>query len=437
MQVTAVTLAFAAALLLSLAVKLWLSTRQMRHVAQHRASVPAAFSATVTLASHQKAADYTLAKGRLGLIATALGSAVLLGWTLLGGLDALNTALRDALLPAWGPMAYQRALLAGFSLVSGLIDLPLEWFATFRLEQRFGFNRMTPAMWLLDMAKGVAVGTLIGLPLAALILWIMAASGGLWWLWAWAAWVAFNLVLLVLYPTVIAPLFNKFEPLADESLKARVQALMQRCGFAAQGLFVMDGSKRSAHANAYFTGLGAAKRVVFFDTLLQRLSPGEVEAVLAHELGHFKHKHVLQRMVGIFAMSLAGLALLGWLAGQSGFYAGLGVRPNLAAPNDALALLLFMLALPPFTFFVSPMMALVSRRHEFQADAYACAQSDGSDLASALLKLHEDNAATLTPDPVYVRFYYSHPPASERLAALPAPRLAGGLVDGPAWPQPA
>ncbi len=212
---------------------------------------------------------------------------------------------------------------------------------------------------------------------------------------------------------------------------------MQRCGFAAQGLFVMDGSKRSAHANAYFTGLGAAKRVVFFDTLLQRLSPGEVEAVLAHELGHFKHKHVLQRMVGIFAMSLAGLALLGWLAGQSGFYAGLGVRPNLAAPNDALALLLFMLALPPFTFFVSPLMALVSRRHEFQADAYACAQSDGSDLASALLKLHEDNAATLTPDPVYVRFYYSHPPASERLAALPAPRLAGGLVDGPAWPQPA
>jgi len=255
-------------------------------------------------------------------------------------------------------------------------------------------------------------------------LWIMGASGGLWWLYAWAAWVAFNLVLLVLYPTVIAPLFNKFTPLTDETLKARVQALMQRCGFAAQGLFVMDGSKRSAHANAYFTGLGAAKRVVFFDTLLQRLTPGEVEAVLAHELGHFKHKHVVQRMVGIFGFSLAGLALLGWLAGQSGFYAGLGVQPNLAAPNDALALLLFMLALPPFTFFISPLMAHFSRRHEFQADAYACAQADGSDLASALLKLHEDNAATLTPDPLYVRFYYSHPPASERLAALPAPRLA-------------
>jgi len=424
MQISAFTLAFSAALLLSLAVKLWLSTRQMRYVAQHRGTVPAAFTSTVTPQAHQRAADYTLAKGRLGLFATALGSAVLLGWTLLGGLDALNAVLRDALLDRYGAMAYQLALLAAFTLIGSLIELPIEWISTFRIEQRFGFNRMTPKLWLLDMVKGAAVGAVIGLPLAAGILWIMGASGGMWWLYAWAAWVAFNLVLLVLYPTVIAPLFNKFTPLTDETLKARVQALMQRCGFAAQGLFVMDGSKRSAHANAYFTGLGAAKRVVFFDTLLQRLTPGEVEAVLAHELGHFKHKHVVQRMVGIFGFSLAGLALLGWLAGQSGFYAGLGVQPNLAAPNDALALLLFMLALPPFTFFISPLMAHFSRRHEFQADAYACAQADGSDLASALLKLHEDNAATLTPDPLYVRFYYSHPPASERLAALPAPRLA-------------
>jgi len=424
MQISAFTLAFSAALLLSLAVKLWLSTRQMRYVAQHRGTVPAAFTSTVTPQAHQRAADYTLAKGRLGLFATAFGSAVLLGWTLLGGLDALNAVLRDALLDRYGAMAYQLALLAAFTLIGSLIELPIEWISTFRIEQRFGFNRMTPKLWLLDMVKGAAVGAVIGLPLAAGILWIMGASGGMWWLYAWAAWVAFNLVLLVLYPTVIAPLFNKFTPLTDETLKARVQALMQRCGFAAQGLFVMDGSKRSAHANAYFTGLGAAKRVVFFDTLLQRLTPGEVEAVLAHELGHFKHKHVVQRMVGIFGFSLAGLALLGWLAGQSGFYAGLGVQPNLAAPNDALALLLFMLALPPFTFFISPLMAHFSRRHEFQADAYACAQADGSDLASALLKLHEDNAATLTPDPLYVRFYYSHPPASERLAALPAPRLA-------------
>jgi len=415
------TAAFVAALVLSLAAKFWLATRQMRHVAAHRDRVPAAFADTVTLQAHHKAADYTLAKGRFGLLTTAAGTALLLGWTLLGGLDALNALLRDAVQPDYGNLAYQLALLASFAVIGGLLDLPLEWYATFRIEQRFGFNRMTLRMWLADMAKGTAVAAAVGLPLAALILWIMGASGGLWWLWAWAAWVAFNLALLVLYPTVIAPLFNKFEPLADEALRGRVQALMQRCGFAAKGLFVMDGSRRSAHANAYFTGLGAAKRVVFFDTLLQRLTPGEVEAVLAHELGHFRHKHVLQRMVGIFGFSLLGLALLGWLAGQSGFYAGLGVAPNLVAPNDALALLLFMLALPPFTFFVAPLMAQVSRRHEFQADAYACAQADGRDLARALLKLHEDNASTLTPDPLYVRFYYSHPPASERLAALPAP----------------
>ena len=421
MQSSFFTVVFAAALLLSLATKLWLSTRQMRHVAAHRDEVPAAFAGTVSLQAHRRAADYTQALGRFGLFATALGSAILLGWTLLGGLDALNSLLLDSVHTRWGGMAYQLALLAAFVLIGGLLELPLDWVSTFRIEQRFGFNNTGLKLWLTDLAKSALVGTLIGLPLAALMLWIMGASGGLWWLYAWVAWVVFNLVLLLLYPTVIAPLFNKFEPLADQALKARVQALMQRCGFAAKGLFVMDGSKRSAHANAYFTGLGAAKRVVFFDTLLKRLSPGEVEAVLAHELGHFKHKHVLKRMLGIFGFSLAGLALLGWLAAQSGFYAGLGVAPNMAAPNNALALLLFMLTLPPLTFFVSPLMAHFSRRHEFQADAYACAQSSGRDLASALLKLHEDNAATLTPDPVYVRFYYSHPPASERLAALPAP----------------
>lgn len=424
MNPTLVTGAFAAALLLSLATQLWLATRQMRHVSLHRAAVPPVFAGTVTLQAHQKAADYTLAKGRFGLWSTAFSSALVLAWTLLGGLDALNTVVRAAVMPAWGGMAYQLALLAAVALIGGLIELPLEWYSTFRIEQAFGFNRMSLKLWLADQVKGALVGALIGLPLAALVLWIMGVSGGLWWLWAWAALVGFNLLLLVIYPTVIAPLFNKFEPLADESLKTRVQALMQRCGFAAKGLFVMDGSKRSAHANAYFTGLGAAKRVVFFDTLLQRLTPGEVEAVLAHELGHFKRKHVTKRMVSIFAMSLAGLALLGWLAAQSSFYAGLGVAPNMSAPNDALALLLFMMALPSFTFFLSPLMAQVSRKHEFEADAYACAQADGRDLAAALLKLHEDNAATLTPDPVYVRFYYSHPPASERLAALPAPQTA-------------
>ena len=415
-----VTLLFAAAVLASFLVSLWLATRQMRHVAAHRDAVPAAFAATVPLPAHQKAADYTLAKGRFGLVTSAVATAVLLGWTLLGGLDALNLALRDAVLPGYGAMAYQLALLFSFALIGALIDLPLEWISTFRLEERFGFNRMTPRMFFADLLKSTAVGIAIGLPIAALVLWIMGATGGLWWLWAWGAWVAFNLLLLVIYPTVIAPLFNKFEPLQDEALKQRVTALMQRCGFAAKGLFVMDGSRRSAHANAYFTGLGSSKRVVFFDTLLSRLSPEEVEAVLAHELGHFSHRHVVKRMVGIFAASLAGLALLGWLSQQMAFFNGLGVAPSLNAPNDALALLLFMLALPPFMFFVSPLAARWSRRHEFEADAYACAQADGRALRTALLKLHEDNATTLTPDPVYVRFYYSHPAASERLAALPA-----------------
>jgi len=418
MSSTPLTLLFAAALLASLAVKLWLATRQMRHVAAHRAVVPAAFAARVTLAAHQRAADYTLAKGRFGLLSMAFGAAVLLGWTLLGGLDALNSTLREAVQPGYGDMAYQLALLGAFMLVSALLDLPFELYATFRIEQQFGFNRSTLKLYAADQLKGIAVALLVGAPLAALILWIMGATGGLWWLWAWGAWTAFNLLILVLYPTVIAPLFNKFTPLADEALQARVQALMQRCGFAAKGLFVMDGSRRSAHGNAYFTGMGAAKRVVFFDTLLAKLNPAEVEAVLAHELGHFKHKHVTQRMVMMFGFSLAALALLGWLAGQVGFYTELGVRPNLGAPNNALALLLFLLVVPVFSYFAQPLLAQLSRKHEFQADAYARAQASGADLASALVKLHEDNAATLTPDPVYVRFYYSHPPATERLAAL-------------------
>jgi STE24 endopeptidase len=285
MESKLLTAAFVAALMLSLLVKLWLATRQMRHVAAHRHAVPAAFAGSVPLEAHQRAADYTLAKGRLGLVTTAIGTATVVGWTLLGGLDALNTALRDALLPAYGAMAYQLALLVAVSLIGGLIDLPAEWYATFRVEQRFGFNRTTHRLWWADQAKGVLLGVAIGLPLGALVLWIMAASGGLWWLWAWGALVGFNLLMLVLYPKVIAPLFNSFQPLADTDLAERVQALMKRCGFAAKGLFVMDGSRRSAHGNAYFTGLGAAKRVVFFDTLLNKLTPGEVEAVLAHELG--------------------------------------------------------------------------------------------------------------------------------------------------------
>jgi STE24 endopeptidase len=421
MQASQLTAVFAATLLASLLLKFWLATRQMRHVAGHRASVPAPFAATVLLPAHQRAADYTLAKGRLGLIGMAFGAAVLLGWTLLGGLGLLDAWAREAVQPRFGAMAYQLALLGGFAVIGGLLDLPFDLYGTFVLEQRFGFNRMTWRLYVADMVKGLLLGVLVGAPIAALMLWLMGAAGTLWWLWAWAAWMAFNLLVLVLYPTLIAPLFNRFEPLADESLKARVQALMARCGFAAKGLFVMDGSRRSAHANAYFTGLGAAKRVVFFDTLLSKLSPGEVEAVLAHELGHFKHRHVLKRIASMFLISLAALALLGWLSAQPAFYVGLGVRPAPAGPNDALALILFLLVTPVFAFFVSPLFARLSRRHEFEADAYACRQASGDDLAAALLKLHEDNAATLTPDPVYVRFYYSHPPASERIAALKRP----------------
>lgn len=420
MSLHPLTWLFAVALLAALATRLWLATRQMRHVSAHRSAVPPAFASRVSLEAHQRAADYTVAKTRFGLLATAFGSALLLGWTLLGGLDALNAWVREAVLPRWGALPYELALLGAFVVIGAVLDLPFEWWRTFRIEQQFGFNRSTWRLFVADLLKGILVATVLGLPLTALVLWIMASAGGWWWLWAWAAWTAFNLLILVIYPTLIAPLFNKFEPLRDETLAARVQSLMQRCGFAAKGLFVMDGSRRSAHGNAYFTGLGAAKRVVFFDTLLAVLTPGEVEAVLAHELGHFKRRHVLKRMVAMFALSLAGLALLGWLASRSWFYTALGVSPNLAAPNDALALLLFALALPVFGFFVSPLSALLSRRHEFEADAYACAQTSGVDLASALIKLHQDNASTLTPDPVYVRFYYSHPPAGERLAALSA-----------------
>ena len=421
----ALSLLFALALCAGLMIKFWLASRQIRHVARHRAQVPAPFAERIPLAAHHKAADYTLAKARLGLLDMALGAAVLVGWTLLGGLDLLNQALL-----AWlgGGMVQQLALLAAFALISGLIDLPLSLAQTFGVEQRFGFNQMTWKLWLSDLLKSTLVDALFGLPIAALILWLMGAAGPLWWLWAWGAWMGFNVLLMWVYPSFIAPLFNRFQPLQDEALKARVTALMQRCGFAAKGLFVMDGSRRSAHANAYFTGFGAAKRVVFYDTLLQQLTPAEVEAVLAHELGHFKHRHIAQRMAGLFALSLAGFALLGWLSTQGWFYTGLGVVPNLsldgAAPNDALALLLFLLAVPVFSFFIAPLMAQWSRRHEFQADAYAIAQTDGGALASALLKLYQDNASTLTPDPLYVKYYYSHPPATERLARLPSPAHA-------------
>ncbi len=419
---TLFSIIFASLLILGLIVKYWLALRQIRHVAQHRSHVPSAFSNNISLASHQKAADYTLTKARLGLLELALGTALLVVWTLMGGLHALNTWLLDVVGNSYGGMAQQLALFVSFAVIGSIIDLPFTLYQTFVIEERYGFNKMTFKLWLQDAIKSGLLGALIGFPLATLILWLMGAAGQYWWLWTWGVWMAFNLLLLLIYPTVIAPIFNKFKPLDDEVLKARVTALMQRCGFAAKGLFVMDGSKRSGHGNAYFTGFGASKRVVFYDTLLSKLNPTEVDAVLAHELGHFKHKHVIKRMVALFALSLLSFALLGWLSSQTWFYAGLGVIPNhmtnAGVPDNALALLLLMLALPVFTFFIAPLFAQLSRTHEFEADAYAIKQTAGGDLAHALLKLYDDNASTLTPDPLFVKFYHSHPPASERLARM-------------------
>ena len=410
------TYVFSALLLVNLLLKFWLNSRQIRHVAGHRHRVPMAFSNIVNLTSHQKAADYTIAKLRLELLEIALGAAILLGWTLLGGLSALNQALLNWL--GYGGMVQQLALLGAFILISSAIDLPLGLYQTFVLEARFGFNKTTPKLWLMDLIKSSLLGVAIGLPIIWLILWLMGAAGAQWWAWAWGAWVALNLLLMWLFPTFIAPLFNRFSPLEDQALQETVTRLMTQCGFASKGLFVMDGSKRSAHGNAYFTGFGSAKRVVFYDTLLAKLSIKEVAAVLAHELGHFNHRHIRQRMLVLFALSLAGFAMLGWLATQLWFYAGLGVQPNLGNPNDGLAVLLFMLTVPVVSFFITPLLSWMSRRDEFQADAYAVAHTSGEDLATALLKLYDDNASTLTPDPIYARFHYSHPPASERLAHL-------------------
>ncbi|BDU57749.1 peptidase [Limnohabitans sp. MORI2] len=411
------TLTLAVLLVANLLTKLWLMSRQVRHVAQHRDQVPAAFAHTISLEAHQKAADYTMAKARVGVADMGLDALTLVAWTLLGGLDLLNQITLDLL---GAGMGQQIALVVSFSLIGGLIGLPLSLFQTFGIEQRFGFNNTTPKLWVSDLLKGLLVGMVLGLPILWLVLWLMQAGGTLWWLYTWAALVAYQLFVMWIAPNVIMPLFNKFTPLEDATLKDRVTALMTRSGFTAKGFFVMDGSRRSAHSNAFFTGFGAAKRVVFFDTLLAKLNGDEMEAVLAHELGHFKHRHILKMMATSFATSLAGLALLGWLSQQVWFYTGLGVMPNLNGNNSALALLLFMLVLPLFTFFVSPLSARRSRKFEFEADAYAVANSDGKALANALLKLYQDNASTLTPDPWYVAFYYSHPPASQRLARMAA-----------------
>lgn len=411
----AFTLIFVFFIATTLLTRLWLSFRQIRHVRAHRNNVPARFVSHIPLAAHQKAADYTVTKSHFSLLTLLIDTALLLGFTLFGGLEYLAKYI----ITLTGPgMFYQIVLLGAFGFISGLIDLPFDYYRQFVLEEKFGFNKMSRRLFFTDLLKGSILGMIIGLPIAWVILVLMAQAGNWWWVYAWVLWNIFQLLMLVLYPTVIAPIFNKFSPLEDDSLRIRIEHLLERTGFTSSGLFVMDGSKRSSHGNAYFTGFGSAKRIVFFDTLISRLSPAEVEAVLAHELGHFRLKHVIKRMMVMGITSLGFLALLGYLKTQDWFYLGLGVNPSLFGNNDAMALLLFALTLPLFTFFFSPLLSISSRKHEFEADAFASEYANAQDLVSALVRMYEDNASTLTPDPLYSAFYDSHPPASIRIDRL-------------------
>lgn len=405
------TLLFLAMLTLSVAVEAWLSRRHARHVAAHRDAVPEAFRDRVSLEDHQKAADYTVARVLFGNMHLAIGTAVLLAWTLGGGVAALDTAWREFAGPG---LLAGTGLLVSALLIGVAIELPLAAWKTFRLETRFGFNRTTPRLFAIDTLKSLVLLLALATPLAWAALWLMDRAGPAWWAWLWALWLGFNLLLVWAWPRFIAPLFNEFKPLEDAALRERIDALLERTGFISNGLFVMDGSRRSAHGNAYFTGFGRSKRIVFFDTLLEGLEPSEVEAVLAHELGHFKRRHILKRLVTGALISLAGLALLGWLAGQAWFYTGLGVD----VPSDAAALMLFALVLPAFTTLLTPVGSWLSRRHEFEADAFAREHSDASALVRALVKLYRDNASTLTPDPLHSAFHDSHPPAPVRIARL-------------------
>ena len=404
-------LVFVIVLGLATVLRLWLGMRHIAYVQGHRARVPPEFASEVSLDAHQRAADYTSAKTKLALMALAVDSALVLWLTLGGGVQLLYSAAEG-----WfeGEIARGLALIALLSVVTTLVELPLGLYRTFRLEERFGFNKMTPRLYWIDFAKNAALAAAFGIPLAASVLWIMEAAGTYWWLYAWMLWVVFNLFMLAAYPTLIAPLFNRFSPMEDPELRERVERLLARCGFKVKGLMVMDGSRRSSHGNAYFTGFGKSKRIVFFDTLLTRLTPPEVEAVLAHELGHFRLRHVVKRIVWIFAASLAFLWVLDFAMHQDWFYAGL----NVEARSTAVALVLFFLVVPSFTFLFQPLLSSYSRKHEFEADRYAAQHAQAGDLVSALVKLYKDNASTLTPDPVHSAFYDSHPPALKRIARL-------------------
>ncbi len=405
------TYIFILMVVVTLGVQLWLSFRQAKHVSKHRPSVPEEFADKITLEEHQKAADYTLTKGKFGRLQLIIGTAVLFIWTLLGGLEWLDQLWREA---NWGPLATGVAVLLSFTLISSIVDIPASLYSTFVIEEKFGFNKMSLKTFIIDMLKGTALSLAIGVPLIMLILWLMESAGELWWLYAWLALTAFSILMMWAYPKFIAPLFNKFKPLEEGEVLDRLTSLLKRTGFNSDGVFIMDGSTRSSHGNAYFTGFGKTKRIVFFDTLLKHLSPTQVEAVLAHELGHFKRKHVFKGMIASITMTFIGFAVLAWLMKQAWFYTAFGISES----STYMALIIFMLVSPAFTFFIGPMMARWSRKHEFEADEFAAQQSDAGELITALVSLYKKNAGTLTPDPLYSAFYDSHPPASIRIAHL-------------------
>jgi STE24 endopeptidase len=407
------TVLFLVVLAVSFAVEWWLSHRQLAYVRANRNAVPDAFKDSISLEAHQKAADYTTDKLRLGNLDRIVGFLVLLLFTLGGGIDAVNRFWMGF---EWPLLATGIAVILSTMLLINLFELPISIYQTFVIEERYGFNRNTPKQFINDLVLQTVLSLAIGGPLLALILWIMQSVGTYWWLLAWTIVIGFSILMSWAFPTFIAPMFNKFTPLQDETLKKRIETLLDRCGFQSKGIFVMDGSRRSGHGNAYFTGIGDSKRIVFFDTLINSLNHDELEAVLAHELGHFRRKHVLKMLVASGAITLVGFALLGWLSGQDWFYTGLGV----SSQSNALALLLFMLITPVFSSFLQPVIAYFQRRHEFEADDFAAYYTRPAHLISALVKLYRDNASTLTPDPLYSAFHYSHPPASIRIANLSA-----------------
>jgi STE24 endopeptidase len=408
------TLIFIAFLIASVITKLWLSIRQYNHIQQHRDAVPQAFAEKISLQEHHKAADYSSAKLKIGRIHLGWETLLLLGWTLGGGIDLVDQWWQGF---AWPELATGIAVILSITLLMSILDLPFSWYSTFVVEEKFGFNKMTFKLWLTDLFKSAALMLVIGVPLVAVILWLMNQAGDYWWIYAWSVWTAFSLFMIWAYPAFIAPIFNKFSPLKDESLKMRIESLLQRCGFKSQGIFVVDGSKRSAHGNAYFSGFGSNKRIVFYDTLLDSLTENEVEAVLAHELGHFKRNHIKKSMLLSILITFGGFALLAWLMQSEWFYTSM----NISIPSTHTALLLFMMLLPVFTYFVSPLFSALSRKHEFEADDFAKQQSDYKALISALVNMYRENASTLTPDPIHSMFYDSHPPASIRIAHLEKP----------------